>query len=81
MPSFYDRQQTDLGFLKYLLPLIPGIAAALVLLDYHGIIYISYLYDMDIEQKMIYLAYAVITMSLIIFLYFFRIGDNNRTRW
>jgi hypothetical protein len=81
MSSGYGEKELDLGFLKYFIPLIAGGIAAMFLLDYYGIYQISYITDIPLETKMIYLAYGVIAMSLIIFLYLFRKGDNNKSRW
>lgn len=79
--SIYDKKETDLAFIKYLLPLIPGVFAGLILLDFYGIFTVSYFSDMDVETKMVYLAYTLAGLSVILFLYFFKISDNNKNRW
>ena len=71
----------DLSFLKYVLPLLPGIFAALILFDYYGTFSISFISDLDIETKMIYLAYIVIGISVFMFLYFFKVSDNKKSMW
>jgi len=81
MSSSFGEKELDLGFLKYLLPVVAAGAAVFVLLDYYGIYQIQYITDIDIESKMVFLAYGIIGLSVIIFLYLFRIGDNNKSRW